>query len=86
MYSFQMDITELTLGVADNFQLQMLINNVDSGPKPHLCDISEAKVNTPKLVELHQHDGLTQCLLKSAKADWRFEWAAGHGLEIATCV
>ncbi|RMC10049.1 hypothetical protein DUI87_12846 [Hirundo rustica rustica] len=43
MYPFQMDITELTLGVADNFQLQMLINNVDSGPKPHLCDISEPK-------------------------------------------
>ncbi|TRZ26683.1 hypothetical protein HGM15179_000454 [Zosterops borbonicus] len=51
MYSFQMGITELTLGVADHFQLQMLINNVDSGPKPHLCDTSEPKVNTPKLVK-----------------------------------
>lgn len=37
-------------------------------------------------MELHQHDSLTQCLLKSAKVDWRFEWALGHGLEIATFV
>lgn len=59
MYSFQMGITELTLGVADHFQLQMLINNVDSGPKPHLCDTSEPKANTPKLVKVCQHNGLT---------------------------
>lgn len=64
-----MYITELSLEVRVHFQLQMVIKNIDSGHKPHLRDISEAKVHTPKLLELHHHDGLTQCLLKSATAN-----------------
>lgn len=68
MHFFQVGITELTPWVTVHVQLCMLINNTDSGPEPHLCDTS-VKVNSSKLVELYQRDGLIQSLLKSAKAD-----------------
>lgn len=61
-------------------------HNTGSGPEPCLCDTRVNQVKSSKLVELYQNDGLTRCLLMSAKADERFQWALGHRLDIASSV